>query len=181
MPIPRLKLLYRDRIRPELKQRFGYKNDLAVPRLDKIVISMGVGRALQTPKRLEEAQQHLSLIAGQKAVLTRAKRSISNFRLRQGQAIGCKVTLRRDRMYEFLDRLISIAIPRIRDFRGMSPKSFDGRGNYSLGLSEQVVFTEVDADRMEFVQGMNIAICTTARTDEEARELIAGFGFPFQR
>ncbi|RME72666.1 MAG: 50S ribosomal protein L5 [Planctomycetota bacterium] len=180
-PPPRLKEKYDSEIREALKQRFGYKNDLAVPRLEKIVISMGVGKALQNPKRLEEAQKHLTLIAGQKAVITRARRSVSNFRLREGQAIGCKVTLRRARMYEFLDRLISVAIPRIRDFRGLSPKAFDGRGNYSMGLSEQTVFPEVDADRMEFTQGMNIAICTTAKTDEEARELIRGFGFPFKK
>ena len=151
-----------------------------MPKIEKIVISMGVGAALQNPKRIEEAVKHLSQIAGQKAVATKARVSIANFRLREGQAIGCKVTLRRQRMYEFLDRLIAIAIPRIRDFRGLSPKGFDGRGNYSMGLTEQVVFPEVDADRMEFTQGMNIAICTTAKSDKEAFELLSGFGFPFR-
>jgi large subunit ribosomal protein L5 len=181
VPTPRFKTLYEEQIRGALKEKFGYTNDHAVPKLTKIVISMGVGQALANPKRLEEAQKHLSDIAGQKAVVTRARSSVSNFRLREGQAIGCKVTLRQARMYEFLDRLVSVAMPRIRDFRGMNAKSFDGRGNYSMGLSEQTVFTEVDADRMEFTQGMNIAICTTANTNEEARELITGFGFPFKK
>jgi large subunit ribosomal protein L5 len=180
-PPARLLVRYRQEIRGRLRQQHGYKNDMAVPRLDKIVVSMGVGAALQNPKRLEEAQKHLTQIAGQRAVLTKAKGSIAGFRLRQGNAIGCKVTLRRQRMYEFLDRLVSVAIPRIRDFRGLSPKAFDGRGNYSMGLTEQTVFPEVDADKMEFVQGMNIAICTTARTDKEALELLNQFGFPFRQ
>jgi large subunit ribosomal protein L5 len=180
-PPPRFWDKYRNEIRPKLKTSFGYKNDIAVPKLSKIVISMGVGAALQNPKRLEEAQKHLTQIAGQKAVTTKARVSIANFRLREGQGIGCKVTLRRARMYEFLDRLVSVAIPRIRDFRGMSPKGFDGRGNYSMGLTEQVVFPEVDADRMEFTQGMNIAICTTAKSDKEAHELLSSFGFPFRQ
>lgn len=179
-PTPRLKEVYRETVQAQLKEKFGYGNDMEVPKLTKVVISMGVGKALAQPKRLEEAQKHLAQISGQKPLVTRAKQSVSNFRLREGQAIGCKVTLRSDRMYEFLDRLISVAIPRIRDFRGCSPKAFDGRGNYSLGLAEQVVFTEIDADKMDFSQGMNIAICTTAKTNAEAQELIGGLGFPFQ-
>jgi len=182
LPIPpaRLSERYKAEIRPKLRTQFGYKNDVACPKVTKIVISMGVGAALQNPKRLEEAQKHLTQLAGQKAVTTNARVSIANFRLREGQGVGCKVTLRRQRMFEFLDRLISVAIPRIRDFRGFSSKGFDGRGNYSMGLTEQVVFPEVDADRMEFTQGMNIAICTTAKSDKEALELLTGFGFPFR-
>jgi large subunit ribosomal protein L5 len=180
-PPPRLFERYKNEIRPRLKQTLGYPNDMAVPKITKVVISMGVGAALQNPKRLEEAQKHLTQLAGQKAVTTKARVSIANFRLREGNAIGCKVTLRRARMYEFLDRLVSVAIPRIRDFRGLSPKAFDGRGNYSLGLTEQVVFPEIDADRVEFTQGMNIAVCTTAQTDKEAYELLASFGFPFRQ
>jgi large subunit ribosomal protein L5 len=180
-PPPRFLERYKNEVRPRLKQIFGYKNDLAVPKISKVVISMGVGAALQNPKRLEEAQKHLTQIAGQKAVVTKARVSIANFRLRKGNAVGCKVTLRRARMYEFLDRLISLAIPRIRDFRGLSPKAFDGRGNYSMGLSEQLVFPEIEADKVEFTQGMNIAVCTTARTDKEAHELLASFGFPFRQ
>lgn len=180
-PPPRLWERYRNEIVPRLKESLGYKNAMAVPKLEKIVISMGVGAALQNPKRLEEAQKHLTQLAGQKAVVTKARVSIANFRLRQGNAVGCKVTLRRARMYEFLDRLISVAIPRIRDFRGLSPKAFDGRGNYSMGLTEQVVFPEIEADKIEFTQGMNIAVCTTAKSDKEAYELLNGFGFPFRQ
>jgi len=178
---PRLSARYRSEVRKLLKERFGYGNDMAVPRLTKIVISMGVGKALQNPKRIEEAQKHLTALAGQKAVVTKAKEAVSNFRLRIGNAIGCRVTLRRQMMYEFLDRLITVAIPRIRDFRGLSDRSFDGKGNYTFGLSEQTVFLEVDADRMEFTQGMNITLCTSAATDKEAYELLAGFGFPFRK
>jgi len=179
-PPPRLFERYKNEIRPNLKKKLGYDNDMAVPKLTKIVISMGVGAALQNPKRIEEAQKHLTQLAGQKAVVTKARLSIANFKLREGQAIGCKVTLRRARMYEFLDRLISVAIPRIRDFRGISLKQFDGRGNFSMGVQEQVVFPEIDATRVEFPQGMNIAICTTARSNQEAHELLHSFGFPFR-
>lgn len=181
VPPPRMWLRYQESVRDALKGSFGYKNEMAVPRLEKIVVSMGVGAALQNPKRMDEAEKHLTALAGQKAVRVKAKQAVSNFRLRIGNEIGCKVTLRRARMYEFLDRLVSIAVPRIRDFRGLSDKSFDGRGNYSFGLSEQTVFTEIDADRMEFTQGMNITFVTTASTDREAHELLAGFGFPFRK
>lgn len=180
-PPPRLWVRYQNELKVALKEEFGYSNDLAVPRLTKIVLSMGVGSALKNPKRLDEAEKHLTAIAGQKAVRTLAKRAVSNFRLRIGNAIGCMVTLRRQRMYEFLDRLVSIAIPRIRDFRGLSDRSFDGRGNYSFGLSEQTAFTEVDANRMEFTQGLNVTFVTSARTDKEAYELLRGFGFPFRK
>lgn len=181
VPPPRLWLRYQDELRGALKETFGYTNDLAVPRLRKIVLSMGVGSALKNPKRLDEAEKHLTALAGQKAVRTLSKRAVSNFRLRIGNAIGCMVTLRRQRMYEFLDRLVSIAIPRIRDFRGLSDRSFDGRGNYSFGLGEQTVFTEIDADRMEFTQGLNVTFVTSAKTDKEAFELLKGFGFPFRK
>lgn len=180
-PTPRMWTKYQEEIKASLKKTFGYKNPMAIPRLEKIVISMGVGKALQNAKRIDEAEKHMTMIAGQKGVRTVARKAVSNFRLREGNAIGCRVTLRRANMYEFLDRLISISIPRIRDFRGLSNRSFDGRGNYSFGLSEQSVFTEVDADRMEFVQGMNITFVTTAKTDKEALELMTGFGFPFRR
>jgi large subunit ribosomal protein L5 len=181
IPTPRLWTKYQDEIRASLQESFGYKNPMAVPRLEKIVISMGIGKALKEPKRLEEAQKHLTQISGQKAVITQARKSVSNFRLREGNPIGCKVTLRRQRMYEFLDRLVSVAIPRIRDFRGFNDRSFDGRGNYSMGLNEQTVFVEVDADRMAFTQGMNITFITSAKSDKEAFELMKGFGFPFRK
>ncbi|MHC4393804.1 MAG: 50S ribosomal protein L5 [Planctomycetota bacterium] len=181
MPTPRLWTKYQDEIRASLQESFGYKNHMAVPRLEKIVISMGIGKALKEPKRLEEAQKHLTQISGQKAVITQARKSVSNFRLREGNPIGCKVTLRRQRMYEFLDRLVAVAIPRIRDFRGFNDRSFDGRGNYSMGLNEQTVFVEVDADRMAFTQGMNITFITSAKSDKEAFELMKGFGFPFRK
>jgi large subunit ribosomal protein L5 len=180
-PTPRMWEKYTDEVRASLKETFGYKNNLEVPRITKIVISMGVGTALQNPKRLVEAQKHLTSLAGQHAVTTKAKRAVSNFRLRVGSPIGCKVTLRRERMYEFLDRLVSVAIPRIRDFRGLNDRSFDGRGNYSMGLGEQTVFTEINADTLEFTQGMNITICTTAETDKEAHELLVRFGVPFRK
>lgn len=180
-PTPRLFERYKAEIKDTLKKDFGYPNDMAVPRLQKIVISMGIGKALQNPKRLDEAEKHLTAIAGQKAVRTKAKQAVSNFRLRIDNEIGCRVTLRRERMFEFLDRLISVAIPRIRDFRGLSDRSFDGRGNYTFGLNEQTVFVEVDADRMEFTQGMNITFVTSAKTDKEAYALLAGFGFPFRK
>lgn len=177
----RLLTKYKGEIVPELTKRFSYRNVLAVPKISKIVVNMGVGKALQTPKRLEAAVADLAAITGQRPVITKAKQSISGFRLREGMAVGCKVTLRGKRMYEFFDRLVSIAIPRIRDFRGMSPRAFDGRGSYSLGLAEQIVFPEVESDKTEFIQGMNVCIVTTAKTDEEGRTLLELLGFPFRR
>jgi large subunit ribosomal protein L5 len=176
---PRLKRDYHERIVPAMIERFGYKNRLEVPRLEKVVINMGVGEATQDRKRVEAAAAEMELIAGQKPVITKAKKSIAQFKLREGMAIGCKVTLRRDRMYEFVDRLVTIALPRVRDFRGLNPRSFDGRGNYAMGLKEQIVFPEINYDRIDKVRGMDIIVTTTARTDEEARELLRLFNFPF--
>jgi large subunit ribosomal protein L5 len=176
----RLKELYEKDIRPKMVAEFGYKNALAVPRIDKIVVNMGVGEAVQDGKKIDAAVNDLTLITGQRPVVTRAKKSIATFKLREGMKIGCKVTLRRDRMYEFLDRLITIALPRVRDFRGVSPKSFDGRGNYSLGLKEQIVFPEIDYDKVDQVRGMNIVICTTAKTNEEALALLKAFNMPLR-
>jgi large subunit ribosomal protein L5 len=176
---PRLKRDYEDRIVAAMTEKFGYKNRLEVPRLDKIVINMGVGEATQDKKRVESAAAEMELIAGQKPVVTKAKKSIAQFKLREGMAIGCKVTLRRDRMYEFLDRLVTVALPRVRDFRGLNPRSFDGRGNYAMGLKEQIVFPEINYDRIEKVRGMDIIVTTTAKTDDEARELLRLFNFPF--
>ena len=176
---PRLKADYEERIVKAMTERFGYKNRLEVPRLEKIVINMGVGEATQDKKRVESAAAEMTLIAGQKPVITKAKKSIAQFKLREGMPIGCKVTLRRDRMYEFLDRLVTIAMPRIRDFRGLNPKSFDGHGNYAMGLKEQIVFPEISYDKIEKVRGMDIIVTTTAKTDDEARELLRLFGFPF--
>jgi len=176
---PRLKRDYEDRIVKAMTERFGYKNRLEVPHLEKIVINMGVGEATQDKKRVESAAAEMELIAGQKPVVTKAKKSIAQFKLREGMPIGCKVTLRRERMYEFLDRLITIAMPRIRDFRGLNPKSFDGRGNYAMGLKEQIIFPEISYDQIEKVRGMDIIVTTTAKTDDEARELLRLFGFPF--
>jgi large subunit ribosomal protein L5 len=171
---------YEADILPALSTKFSRKNVLSLPKLSKICINMGVGKALQDKNRMTEAVDQLTLIAGQKAQVTQAKQAISTFRLRQGYDIGCRVTLRGTRMYEFLDRLINIALPRIRDFRGVNPKSFDGNGNYSMGLSEQMVFPEVDPDKVHFTQGMDITICTSVRNDEEARELLRSFGMPFR-
>ena len=176
---PRLKADYDDRIVAAMTERFGYKNKLEVPRLDKIVVNMGVGDATQDKKRVETAAAEMQAIAGQKPVITKAKKSIAQFKLREGMPIGCKVTLRRDRMYEFLDRLVTIALPRVRDFRGLNPRSFDGRGNYALGLKEQIVFPEINYDQIDKVRGMDVIITTTAKTDEEARELLRLFNFPF--
>ncbi|MBM3505172.1 MAG: 50S ribosomal protein L5 [Alphaproteobacteria bacterium] len=175
----RLKEVYAKEIRPNLTKRFGYPNSMAVPRIDKIVINMGLGQTGGDTKKVDVAVRELSMIAGQKAVATRAKKAIANFKIRENLAIGAKVTLRRDRMYEFLDRLINIALPRVRDFRGLSPKSFDGRGNFALGIKEHIVFPEIDFDKIETVRGMDIIVVTTARTDDEARELLRGFGMPF--
>ena len=176
---PRLKKVYDDEIRRALIEQFGYANTMAVPRLDKIVINMGVGEATQDKKRVDTAASEMMAIAGQKPVITRAKKSVASFKLREGMPIGCKVTLRRERMYEFLDRLVTIALPRVRDFRGVNPKSFDGRGNYAMGLKKQIVFPEINYDRIEKVRGMDIIIGTTAKTDEEARALLRLFGLPF--
>jgi large subunit ribosomal protein L5 len=176
----RLREHYETVVKPNLMKEFGYKNPLQAPRLEKIVINMGVGEAVQDGKRVDAAVQELSLITGQRPVVTRAKKSIATFKLRQGMPIGAKVTLRKERMYEFLDRLITVALPRVRDFRGVSANSFDGRGNYSLGLKEQIVFPEIDYDRVDQVRGMDVVIVTTAKTDDEARALLRGFDMPFQ-
>jgi large subunit ribosomal protein L5 len=179
--VPRLKADYDERIVKAMTDKFGYKNRLEVPQLEKIVINMGVGEATQDKKRVEAAAAEMEQIAGQKPVITKAKKSIAQFKLREGMPIGVKVTLRRERMYEFLDRLVTIALPRVRDFRGLNPKSFDGRGNYAMGLKEQIVFPEINYDQIDKVRGMDIIVTTTAKTDEEARELLRLFNFPFPR
>src|SRR5437868_8773878 len=171
---------YKKEIVPALQKKLGRTNRLSLPRLEKIVVNMGVGKALQDKNRMEQAAEQLALITGQKAQVTKARRAVSGFRLREGNEIGCRVTLRGQRMYEFLDRLISIALPRIRDFRGVNPKSFDGNGNYSLGLSEQMVFPEIDPDKVTFSQGMDVTFVTSTRNDDEARELLRLFGMPFR-
>ncbi len=176
----RLAEQYESVVKPKLKEQFGYPNDLAVPRLDKIVLNMGLGEATQDSKKIETATNEMGLIAGQKAQITTAKQSIANFKLREGVAIGCKVTLRRERMFEFLDRLVTIALPRVRDFRGLRPTSFDGRGNYAMGLREQIVFPEINYDEVDEIRGLDVIICTTADTDDEARELLRGFEMPFR-
>ena len=177
--VPRMRKDYDERIAKAMTEKFGYKNRMAIPRIDKIVINMGVGEATQDKKKVEKAAAEMELISGQKPVITKAKKSIAQFKLREGMPIGCKVTLRRERMYEFLDRLVTIALPRVRDFRGLNPKSFDGRGNYAMGLKEQIVFTEINYDSIDVVRGMDIIITTTANTDDEARELLRLFNFPF--
>ncbi|MBB4155417.1 large subunit ribosomal protein L5 [Sphingomonas jinjuensis] len=176
---PRMKSLYDDTIVKAMTDKFGYKNAMEIPRIEKIVLNMGVGEATQDKKRVEQAATEMELIAGQKPVITKAKKSIAQFKLREGMPIGVKVTLRRERMYEFLDRFITIALPRVRDFRGLNPKSFDGRGNYACGLKEQIVFPEINYDRIDKVRGMDVIVTTSAKTDEEARELLRLFGFPF--
>ena len=176
---PRLKAVFKDTIRPAMKEEFSYKNDMMIPRLDKIVLNMGVGEAVKDTKKVKQAAEELSLIAGQKAVITKAKNSIAGFRVREDMPLGCKVTLRGDRMYDFLDRLINVALPRVRDFRGVKGSSFDGNGNFAMGLKEQIVFPEIDYDKVDQVRGMDIIICTTAKTDAEARALLRGFDFPF--
>lgn len=175
----RLKAKYDTDITKAMMAKFGYKNALEIPRLSKITLNMGVGEASQDKKKVQIAAEEMALIAGQKPVITRAKKSIAQFKLREGMPIGCKVTLRRERMYEFLDRLVTIAMPRIRDFRGLDPKSFDGRGNYAMGLKEQIVFPEISYDKIDKVRGMDIIVTTTAKSDAEARELLRLFGFPF--
>ena len=177
----RLKKHYNEVIRPALIKEFGYKNVMEVPKIEKIVINMGVGDALQDKKRLEAALNDMALIAGQRPVATKAKNSIAGFKLREGAGIGAKVTLRDRRMYEFLDRLVNIAMPRIRDFRGISPKSFDGRGNYAMGIKEHIIFPEINYDKTEVIRGMDICFVTTAKTNEEAKSLLAGFNMPFRK
>ena len=176
---PRMQKLYEERIRKAMTDEFGYTNPMQVPKIEKIVINMGVGEATQDKKKVEIAAAEMMAIAGQKPVVTRAKKSIAQFKLREGMPIGCKVTLRRDNMYEFLDRLITIALPRVKDFRGLNPKSFDGRGNYAMGLKEQIIFPEVPYDKIDKIRGMDIIITTTAGTDDEARALLRHFGMPF--
>ena len=177
----RLKKKYDEEIAPALLAKFGYKNKMELPRLDKIVLNMGVGEATEDRKALEGALKDMEAIAGQKPVLTHSKKSIATFKLREGMPIGCKVTLRREKMYEFLDRLITMALPRVRDFRGVPSKSFDGHGNYAFGLKEQIVFLEINYDTVDKIRGMDICIATTAKTDEEAKALLAGFGMPFMK
>ena len=176
----RLRVQFDESIRAKLAEQFGYKNRMQIPLLDKIVINMGIGEGVADRKKVESAASDLALIAGQKAVITKARKSIATYKVRAGQPIGCKVTLRKTRMYEFLDRLINIALPRVRDFRGLSPKSFDGRGNYTLGIKEHIVFPEIDYDKAADIWGMDITVCTTARTDDEARALLTAFNFPFR-
>jgi large subunit ribosomal protein L5 len=177
--LTKMQQLYVDKIRGQMVEQFGYKNLMQVPKIDKIVINMGVGDATQDKKLVDAAAAEMALIAGQKPVVTRAKKSVAVFKLREGMPIGCKVTLRREKMYDFLDRLITIALPRVRDFRGVNPKSFDGRGNYAMGLKEQIVFPEINYDRIAKIRGMDIIITTTAKTDDEARALLFAFGLPF--
>jgi large subunit ribosomal protein L5 len=177
----RLKVQFDETIRGKLTEQFGYKSRMQIPSLDKIVINMGIGEGVADRKKVESAAADLALISGQKAVITKARKSIATYKLRDGQAIGCKVTLRKARMYEFLDRLINIALPRVRDFRGLSPKSFDGRGNYTLGIKEHIVFPEIDYDKAADIWGMDITVCTTAHNDDEARALLTAFNFPFRQ
>jgi large subunit ribosomal protein L5 len=179
--VARLKKLYRDEIVPKLTKEFGYKNALEVPRLDKIVLNMGVGEAVNDTKKVTSAAADLALIAGQKPVVTRARKAISTFKVRENMPIGAKVTLRQTRMYEFLDRLVTVALPRVRDFRGLDPKSFDGRGNYALGIKEHIIFPEIDYDKAEAMLGLDVVVCTTAKTDAEARALLRAFNFPFRQ
>jgi large subunit ribosomal protein L5 len=177
----RLRVQFDQVIRKKLAEQFKYTNPMQVPRIDKVVLNMGVGEGVADRKKVEMAAADLSLIAGQKAVITNARKSIATYKLREGQSIGCKVTLRQRRMYEFVDRLINIALPRVRDFRGLNPKSFDGRGNYSLGIKEHIIFPEIDFDKMGETWGMDVTVCTTARTDDEARALLTAFNFPFRQ
>jgi large subunit ribosomal protein L5 len=178
---PRLRTHFDDVVRKQLTEERGYKNKMEVPKLQKIVINMGIGEAVNDRKKVEAAAADLGLIAGQKAVITKARKSIATFKVRDGQAIGCKVTLRKTRMYEFLDRLVTIALPRVRDFRGLSPKSFDGRGNFTIGIKEHIIFPEIDYDKAADIWGMDITVCTSAKTDDEARALLTAFNFPFRQ
>jgi large subunit ribosomal protein L5 len=179
--VPRLFERYRKEIVPKLQQEFGYRNVHQVPKLEKIVLNMGVGEATQNAKLIEQAAQELAVITGQKPAIRKARKSIANFKLRAGQAIGCMVTLRGARMWEFYDRLVSVSLPRVRDFKGVSPKAFDGRGNYSLGIREQIIFPEVDYDKVERITGLNITVCTTARNDAEGKALLTHLGMPFRQ
>ena len=178
---PRLKKHYEETVRPALVKEFGYKNPMEVPRIDKIVLNMGVGEAVADSKKVTSALGDLTKIAGQKAAVTKSRKSIATFKLREGMPIGAKVTLRQNRMYEFIDRLVNIALPRVRDFRGLNPKSFDGRGNYAIGLKEHIIFPEIDYDKTAEIWGMDVVVCTTAETDDEARALLAAFNFPFRQ
>ena len=177
---PRLKRVYTDVVRKQLTEKFGYKNALEVPRIEKVVLNMGVGEAVADSKKVQSAARDLGQIAVHKPVITKARTSIATFKLREGQAVGCKVTLRQARMWEFLDRLTNVALPRVRDFRGLNPKSFDGRGNYALGIKEHIIFPEINYDQVEQVWGMDVIVTTTAKTDDEARELLRALGFPFR-
>ena len=176
---PRMKTIYREQIRSTMKEQFGYSNEMQIPKLDKIVVNMGIGEAVADSKKAASAMKDLAAITGQKPQATKARQSIASFKLREGMVIGAKVTLRKDRMYEFLDRLITIALPRVKDFRGLKPTSFDGRGNYAMGLREHIVFPEINYDQIDQVWGMDIVVCTTAKTDDEARALLREFQFPF--
>jgi large subunit ribosomal protein L5 len=178
---PRLRTQFDTEIRKKLAEQFGYKSSMQVPMLEKIVLNMGIGEAVNDRKKVEQAADAMAAIAGQKPVITKSRKSIATYKLRDGQAIGCKVTLRKARMYEFLDRLVNIALPRVRDFRGLNPKSFDGRGNYSLGIKEHIIFPEIDYDKAADVWGMDITVCTSAKTDDEARALLTAFNFPFRQ
>jgi large subunit ribosomal protein L5 len=178
---PRLRIHFDQVVRKSMTEKFSYKNPMQVPRLDKIVINMGVGEGVADRKKVEQAAEAMAAIAGQKPIITKSRKSIATYKLRDGQAIGCKVTLRKARMYEFLDRLVNIAMPRIRDFRGLNPKSFDGRGNYSLGIKEHTIFPEIDYDKAQDMWGMDITVCTTAKSDDEARALLTAFNFPFRQ
>ena len=178
---PRLSAIYREEIRAKMKEQFGYKNDMQIPAIEKVVLNMGVGEGVGDKKKVQAAIADLELIAGQKVLPTVAKKSIAGFKLRDGMVIGAKVTLRRDRMYEFIDRLVNIALPRVRDFRGLNAKSFDGNGNYAMGLKEHIVFPEIDYDKVDAVRGMDIVVQTSAKTDEEAKALLAALGFPFRK
>jgi large subunit ribosomal protein L5 len=178
---PRLKQVYNETIRKALQEQFGYDNEMQVPRIDKIVLNMGVGEATGDSKKPSIAAEDLAMIAGQKAVVTRARNSIAGFKVREKMPIGAKVTLRKERMYEFLDRLVNIALPRVRDFRGLNPKSFDGRGNYAMGIKEHIVFPEINYDKVDQIWGMDVIVCTTAKTDDEARALLKAFNFPFRQ
>jgi large subunit ribosomal protein L5 len=179
--VPRLRTQYEDSIKPELMKQFGYKNVMQLPKLDKIVLNMGVGEAVNDTKKVKSAAADLEKIAGQKPVITHARNSIAGFKVRENMPLGVKVTLRKARMYEFLDRLVNVALPRVRDFRGLNPNSFDGRGNYALGIKEHIIFPEISYDQIEQVWGMDIVVCTTARTDDEARALLRAFNFPFRQ
>jgi large subunit ribosomal protein L5 len=179
--VARLKTQFEQNIRGELSKKFGYTNPMQVPRITKVVLNMGIGEGVADRKKVDNAASDLSMIAGQKAVITKSRKSIATYKLRDGQAIGCKVTLRKAQMYDFIDRLVNIALPRIRDFRGLNPKSFDGRGNYSLGIKEHIVFPEIDFDKVTDVWGLDVTVCTSARSDDEARALLAAFNFPFRQ